>query len=213
MHKEERHDGGHAEEMNESCGLEAAKKSSQFGELHGLPNHQAGEHLSDADQNDADIEHALHGIVAGEIIMLQVKSQRVTDIGDQRARIDRQQHAPKASGRETIADVKDPVDRKNPHAEKMPLQRALRLAADGHPVGKMQPSEQHFVFIDLPPAADHDEHGERVGPMHDAQRQGMETARVLLDRLDMPLRHPDVVRSGRCDSHRAPQILAARRRD
>ena len=206
VNDEEQHDRRHAEEMNEARGLEAAEQRGQFGELHRLPDHQAGKHLNDADQDDADIEHALHGVVAGEIVVLQVKSQRIADIGDQRARIDRQQHAPETSGRQSIADVEQAVDRENPHAEEMPLQRALRLAADGHPIGKMQPPEQHLVFIDLPPAADHDEHGERVGPMHDAQRQGMETARMRMRSVDLdtPVRHPDIVRAGRCDSHRAP---------
>ena len=162
--------------MDEARGLEAAEQRGQFGKLHRLPDREAGEHLNDADQDDADVEHALHGVVAGQIVVLEAEAQRVANIGEQRARVDRKQHAAEAAGREAVDDVGQPVERQDPHAEEMPLQRALRLAADGHPIGKMQPAEHHLVLVDLPAAADHDEHGQRVGPMHDAERQRMQPA-------------------------------------
>jgi hypothetical protein len=62
----------------------------------------------------------------------------------------------------------------------MPLQCALRLAADRDPVRKMQPAEQDFVVINFPSAADHDDHRKRVDPMHDAHRQWMQTFSITL---------------------------------
>jgi len=56
--------------------------------------------------------------------------------------------------------------------------RALCLAAERDPVGEMQPPEEHLVVVDLPAAADHDDHGDGVGPVHHPQRQGMQLWRL-----------------------------------
>ena len=61
----------------------------------------------------------------------------------------------------------------------MPLQAVLRPFADHDHIGEMQPAKDHIVVVDLPSAADHDENGERVDPMHDAHRQRMQPALVV----------------------------------
>ena len=50
---------------------------------------------------------------------------------------------------------------------------AVALAADGDRIRKMQPAEQHLVVIDLPAAADHDEHRDGIDPVHDPDWQWM----------------------------------------
>ena len=72
-------DRGHAQEMHQPDILEAAEQVRELGELHGLPQRQAGNHDHDADQHDAEIENFLHGIVVSEIIMTQAKAQRIAD--------------------------------------------------------------------------------------------------------------------------------------
>ena len=61
----------------------------------------------------------------------------------------------------------------------MPLQPVLRPFPDGEILGEMQPAENDFVVVDFPAAADHDENGNRIDPMHDPQRKRMKLARVL----------------------------------
>src|SRR5204862_4472808 len=80
--------------------------------------------------------------------------------------------------RDSVEEIGQSVDHQNPHGEEMPLQRALRLAADRDPFGKMQPAEHHFVVVNFPSAADHDEHGNGVGPMHDPQWKWMKSLRL-----------------------------------
>ena len=174
VHEEKQHDRGHAEEMHQAGALEVVEQRRQLRELHRLPDDETRDHLQNADQDDADIERALHGVVAGEIVVREVETQGVAHGGNELAQADRQQHAAKAAADEPVDQIGNSVDRQDPHPEKMPLQRALRLAADGDPVREMQPAEQHLIVIDLPPAADHDDHGDGVGPMHDAQRQRMQ---------------------------------------
>jgi hypothetical protein len=36
--------------------------------------------------------------------------------------------------------------------------------------GNRKKAEQNVVVVDLPAAADHDENGNRIDPMHDAER-------------------------------------------
>ena len=82
VHKEKPDDRGHAQEVDEACALEVVEQNSELGELHGLPHHQTREHLHDADQDDADVEEALHGVVAGQVLMTEPQRQRCADLGD-----------------------------------------------------------------------------------------------------------------------------------
>ena len=49
MHHQEQDDCGHAEEVNEACGLEVVEQRSEFRELHRLPQRQARQHDENAD--------------------------------------------------------------------------------------------------------------------------------------------------------------------
>ena len=82
---DEQHDRGHAQEMDEPRGLEAAEQRQQFGELDRLPDRQAGEHDQDADAEDADVEQLLHRVVLGRIVVREPQAHRVVDGGDQLA--------------------------------------------------------------------------------------------------------------------------------
>ena len=79
VNDDERHDRRHAEKMHQPDVLETAEQAGQLGELHRLPQRQAGNHDQDADQHDAEIEHLLHGVVMREIVMAQTKPQRFAD--------------------------------------------------------------------------------------------------------------------------------------
>jgi hypothetical protein len=104
--------------------------------------------------------------------------QGVADVGDEIAQPDRQQHAAEAAGGEAVGHIADPVEDQDPHAEEMPLQPVLRPRAGRDRIRKTEPAEQHVVVIDLPSARDHDEHRDRVGPMHDPDRQRMQPPRM-----------------------------------
>src|SRR5262245_31368352 len=108
--------------MHQTCGLKIVKQSGQLGKLHRLPDRKAGENHDEPDQNDADVEQLLDGIVAGEIVVLQTQSQRVLDGSDQLAPGNGKELRPEAASDEPIAEVSQSVEAQNPHAEKMPLQ-------------------------------------------------------------------------------------------
>ena len=110
--------------------------------------------------------------------MRQMEMQRVLDGLHELTPIDRQQHAAETPGHKPIGEIGEAVEDENPHAEEVPLQPVLRPFADGEVFGEMQPTEDDLVVVNLPAAADHDENGDRVGPVHDAQRQRMKLARV-----------------------------------
>jgi hypothetical protein len=84
---------------------------------------------------------------------------------------------PKTPGDDAVAEIGNAVENENPHAEEMPLQPVLRPFADHDGVGKTQEGKQNVVVVDLPAATDHDENGDRIDPMHDAQRQRMQPRR------------------------------------
>ena len=69
MNNEEQHNRAHAQEMDDPHRLEAAEQRGQLGELDRLPQHQAGDHDQDADQQNADVEQALDRVVVHGIIM------------------------------------------------------------------------------------------------------------------------------------------------
>ena len=174
MNDDEGDDCGHADEVDQPRTLKAVEQRRQLGELYRLPHRPAGQHLHDDHQDDAGIEQSLHGIVPRYVLMREAEAQRLADLGKDFARANRKELAAEAAREESISNVDQPVHHQDPHGEEMPLQRTLRLASDRDPLRKMQPAEQHFVIVDLPSAADHEDHRKRVDPVHDAHRQGMQ---------------------------------------
>ncbi|MFZ0352386.1 MAG: hypothetical protein WAM12_01815, partial [Pseudolabrys sp.] len=75
-----------------------------------------------------------------------------------------------------IADIGDSIEHENPHAQEMPLQTVLRPHPNCEILGEMQPAENDFVIVYFPAAADHDENGNRIDPMHEPQRKRMQLA-------------------------------------
>ena len=181
MDHEKADDRRHAEEMHEPDGLEAAEQRRQLGELHRFPQRQPGDHDEDADRHNAEIENLLHGVVMRQILVREAKAQRVADGRHDLAQRQRKQLLPKPSGGDAIGEIGEPVDDEYPHAEKVPLQPVLRPLADHDGVREMQKAEEDVVVVDLPAAADHDENGDRIGPMHDADRQRVQA--LLLARI------------------------------
>ncbi len=55
----------------------------------------------------------------------------------------------------------------------MPLEAMLGVFPDCDAFRKMQPPKNNVVIVDLPAAADHDEHRDGINPMHDPDRQRM----------------------------------------
>src|SRR4051794_25252244 len=100
----------------------------------------------------------------------------VAQVGNDRAWPNRQKLAPKPAAEKSVAEIEEAVEHQNPHRKEMPLQGVLGPDPDHHPLRKMQPAEQYFVVVDFPAAADQDDNGCRVDPMHDAQRQRMQLA-------------------------------------
>src|SRR5579871_1665777 len=144
--------------------------------------------------------------------MRQAKPQRVLDGGDQVAEAEGKQHAPEPARDQAVAHIADPVERQNPHAEKMPLQAMLGPLSDGDGFRKMKPAEKDFVIVDLPAAADHDDHRNGVDPVHDPDRQWMKNlshlARSHLAAMDEAGSWPD----GLCGRHGTVTALIRSRR-
>jgi hypothetical protein len=168
--RDEADDRRHAQEVHQARGLEIVEQREQLGELHRLPDREAGQHDQHAGHEHADVEHALHRVVLGRVVVGEVQPQRVAHIGDEVGQPDRQQHAVEPPGDEAVGQVGEAVEKQDPHAEEVPLQAVLRPRAERDGVGEMQPAEDHLVVVDLPAAVDHDEHRDRVGPVHDADR-------------------------------------------
>src|SRR3954465_12500405 len=166
MHDQEYDNGGPAEEVHQTSTLETIKQGRQFRELHRLPDEKPGHHLNDAEGDDAGIEQPLHCVVDRQVIVLEVEMQCVVDVGDELAQPYRIQHAAETARNDSIDEIDQAIEREDPHAEEVPLQGPLLLAADGDPIGKVQAPEQNLVVVDLPAAADHDDHGNGIGPMH-----------------------------------------------
>ena len=78
--------------MHEARGLKIVEQRRQLGELHRLPDREPGEDDDNANQHDADIEHLLDRVVAGEIVVPETQCQRVAD-GRNRARPTRSETA------------------------------------------------------------------------------------------------------------------------
>jgi len=126
------------------------------------------EDLEDADRDDAGVEQFLHRVVMRQVVVPEVKAERRTQFGNHLRHAERQQHPPETAGRQPIRQIGQTVEDENPHPQEVPLQRALRLAAQRDLLGEVQPAEQDLVIVDLPAAADHDDHRQRVDPVHDA---------------------------------------------
>ena len=174
VHDDETDDRRHAQKMHQARGLETAEQRQQFRKLDRLPDRKPGNDGQYADTDDADIKQLLHRVVAGGIVVREAKQQRGFDGRNQFAPADRQQHAPEAPGGEPIGHVGNAVEHDQPHAEEMPLQPVLRPFADDEEFGEMQPAKNYLVVVYFPAAADHDEHGERIDPMHDPDRGRVE---------------------------------------
>ena len=162
-------------------------------------------HGQDAGREHADIEQLLHCVVLGGIVMGEVQPHCILDGGDELAPADREQHASEAPGGEAISEIGEPIYRQDPHAEEMPLQAMLGPVADGDGVGKMQPAEDHLVIVDFPAAADHHDHGRRIDPMHDTDRQRMEFLRVRRGGSSTGGLHFRILRSRKLRSGSLPQ--------
>lgn len=114
--------------------------------------------------------------------MGETEAQRLLDGLQDVAPGNRQHHAAETPGHQPVGQIGEAVERENPHTEEMPLQPVLRPFADGQVLGEMQPAEDDLVVVDLPAAADHDENGDGIGPVHDAQRQRMKFSDGLCHR-------------------------------
>ena len=154
--------------------LEAAEQGEQLGKLDGFPDREARDHDHHAGREHPDVEKLLHGVVLGRVVMGEPETQRVFDRGDELIPPDRQQHAAEPAGYKSVRKIADAVDQQHPHPKKVPLEAVLGPMADSEHIGKMQPAEQHLVVVDFPSAADHHEHRRRIGPMHEADGQGMQ---------------------------------------
>src|SRR5580658_2334866 len=170
MHDDEAHNCRHAQEVNNSNGLEIIKQARELGELHRLPEAQAGNHDENADEDYAEIKNFLDRVVNRQIVMAETEVQRIVDRGEKLAERYGKQLFSESPGDDAVSQVGNAVEHENPHSKEMPLQAVLRPYANHDGVGKMQPAENYIVVIDLPAAADHDENGDRIDPMHDAQR-------------------------------------------
>src|ERR1700741_3580099 len=105
--------------------------------------------------------------------MTQAKTQGFAYCDENLARRNRKQLLPKPPADDAVRKVGDAIEHENPHAEEMPLQPVLRPFADHDDIGKPKKAEKDVIVVDLPAAADHDENGNRIDPMHDAERQWM----------------------------------------
>ena len=131
-------------------------------------------------RNDADIQQPLHRVVERQIIMLEIQMKCVVDVGDSSAQPYRIQHAPETARLHSVDEIDQAIEHQDPHGEEMPLQGAFVLAADRDPIGEVKSAEQDLVVVNLPAAADHDDHRNGIGPMHDAHRQRMQSKALTL---------------------------------
>ena len=176
MDQQKGHDSGHAQEMHQPGGLEAAEQNREFRELHRLPQRQTRDHDEDPDQHDTDIKNFLNRVVVRQIIMAQTKSQRVADGRENLAHRYGEQLLSKTSGCDAIGQITKPIDDKDPHSREMPLQSILRPPTDHDAVRKVQPAEDHIIVVKFSSAADHDENGDRIDPMHNTRGQRVKAA-------------------------------------
>ena len=70
-------DRGHAQEVHHPGRLKTAEQGGELGELHRLPQREAGDHDEDADRHDAEIENFLNGVVVRQIVVAETEAQRV----------------------------------------------------------------------------------------------------------------------------------------
>src|SRR6516162_1021205 len=153
--------------MHKARGLKVVEQGRKLGELHRFPEREAGEYDDDTHRDDADIEHLLDGVVVGEVIMAETKGESIAHGGDQLTQADRKKLSPETSGDGPVEQIGKPIERHDPHPEKMPLQTVLRPFAERDGIGKPYPAENHVVVINLPTAHDHYDHGGGIDPMHD----------------------------------------------
>src|SRR3974390_1539869 len=173
MNHDEQADRGHADEVGEAGTLEIVEERNQVRELHRLPDRKTGDDLHDDDENDADIEQLLHGIVMREVGVLQAECQSLDHLGDHFARADRPQHPQETAGEQSIDEIDEAVEDEHPHGEEVPLQRMLRPDAEHDRLREMQYAEQDLVIVDLPSAHDQGDHRDGIGPMGEADDGGM----------------------------------------
>src|SRR5919204_5656345 len=150
-------------------------------ELDRFPYDQAGKDHDDERDNQREIRSALRRVVDREVLVREPAAQRLTDIVQHGARRDRQQLAAEMAGENSVGEIDEPIQREEPHAGEVPLQRAGKPAAQRDLRREFEAEERRGV-VDLPTAPDHDEHGEHVQPMGDAYGE-----RMNHDRLHGPL--------------------------
>jgi hypothetical protein len=126
MNDQEQHDRGHAEKMHEPCGLKVVEQRRELRELHRLPDRETGEDDEDTDQHDADVKKLLHGVVAGEVVVLETKGKRIADGRNKLVPGNGKELAPEPAADNSINQIGQPVEHHYPHSEKVPLQSVLR---------------------------------------------------------------------------------------
>src|SRR6516165_2499898 len=120
--------------MHEPDVLKAAEQIGELGKLHRLPQSEARGHDQHADDHDAEIEDFLHGVVAGEVVMAQAKSQRFAYRDENFARRNRKQFLPKTPGDDAVAEIGNAVENENPHAEEKSTCRRNATATRTAPI-------------------------------------------------------------------------------
>ena len=135
MHHQKSDDRAHGEEMHVAGGVVAAEQRGQFLELHRLPDRKTGQHDQDAAQDDAGVEHLLHGVVVRQVIMRELEGERGLGVGEHLRRINRKQFAAETAGGKPERDIDDAVDHQHPHGGEMPEQRAAKPIAQRNRAG------------------------------------------------------------------------------
>jgi hypothetical protein len=96
----------------------------------------------------------------------------------------------------------------------MPLQAMLGKFSNGDAFRKMQPPENNVVIVDLPAAADHNDHRDGINPMHDPDRQRVKNLlhfeKLLVRRV--PVRHIASLRRPCTGTHIAESLDSINRR-
>src|SRR5271165_1282058 len=100
------------------------------------------------------------------------------------------------SRNQAIGEINEEIYEKQPHSREVPLQRAAQTlfivpvlrdlgpAAKGRPYGKAKAKER-LPVVDAPSATDHHDDRDRIEPMSDPYRQGVQHNRAYA----LPWRH------------------------
>ncbi len=183
MHDQEEHDRRHAQEVDDARGIEAAEQEGQLLELSWLPDRQPRQDHDHARGHDTQIERLLYRVVGTETVR-QLKPECSEGVAYNRRRPYGKEALAEVSGSDAIDEIDDAVDRQEPHGREVPLQcagksilvmeidRAVDGAAQRRPDRKAE-QEDRVGIVDAPAAHDHDDDGERIEPMGDPHREGV----------------------------------------